>query len=153
MTWISVLQSASAPSMGGGVCTRVWEQGSELKFAHSALAGREVYKLLLGCLAFFFPPKMMNQLSLLWEKILRIVDRTAHLCFAPLLLSASRLSPGLFSAVLLLCRSLVRAHYTPLLHRSAENISCLILPMLRLDLFSLSCHPICFSSTSSWLDL
>jgi len=73
---------------------------------------------------------MTNQLSLLWEKILRTVDQTAHLCFAPLLLSTSPFSAGILSAVLLLCYSLVRVHYIPLLHQHAKNISYLILPVL-----------------------
>ena len=54
MTWISVLQSALAPSMGGGLCTRVWEQGGELKFAHSALAGERGVQVIARVFGFFF---------------------------------------------------------------------------------------------------
>lgn len=60
MTWVSVLQSASAPSMGGGLSTRVWELSSELNFVHSAVAGESHVQATAQVFGAFFPPNMMN---------------------------------------------------------------------------------------------
>lgn len=60
MTCISVLQSTSAPSMDGGLSTRVWELSSELKFVHSAVAGESHVQVIAQVFGFFFPSNMMN---------------------------------------------------------------------------------------------
>lgn len=54
MTWISVLQSASASSMCGGLWNKIWEQGAALKFSHSALAGESGVQVIAQVFGFFF---------------------------------------------------------------------------------------------------
>lgn len=40
--------------MGGGLCNRVWEQGGELKFSRSALAGESGVQVIAQVFGFFF---------------------------------------------------------------------------------------------------